>query len=121
VIATAVNPERPRSARVELARLAAAVIAADPAVEPNVGSPGRWLTPDADELIEGVVAAEGAEGVEIELHLTARWPAGPLPQVAETLRGALRKAARKAGLGPRLGAVSVSFHDIDLGGSGAVR
>lgn len=121
MIAPAVNPEGPRSARVELARLAEAVIAADPAVEPTVRSPSRWLTPDADELIEGVVAAEGAEGVEIELHLTARWPTGPLPQVAEVLRGALQKAAGQAGLGPRLGEVSVSFHDIDVGGSGAVR
>lgn len=121
MIAPALNPERPRSARVRLARLAEAVIAAEPAVEPAVGSAGRWLTFDADEPIEGVVAAEGAEGIEIELHLIARWPTGPLPHVAEALRGALRKAAGQAGLGSRLGEVSVSFHDIDLGGSGAVR
>jgi hypothetical protein len=121
VIAPAANPERPRSARVGLARLAEAAIAVEPAVEPTAGFPRRWLTLDGDDRVEGVVAAEGTDGVEIELHLVARWPTGPLPQVAEDLRRALRKAARQAGLDSRLGGVSVSFHDLDLGEPGAVR
>jgi hypothetical protein len=122
VIAPIVNPERPRSARVGLARLAEAVIAAEPQVAPTTGLGGRWLTLDGGERIEGVVAAEDGDGtVEVELHLIARWPTGPLPQVAADLRRALRAAAREAGLDSRLGAVSVSFHDLDLGGPGAVR
>lgn len=121
MIAPAVNPERPRSARVGLARLAEAVIAAEPAVEPTAGLPRRWLTVDGDERIEGVVAAAGADGVEIELHLIARRPTKPLPQVAVALRGALQQAARRSGLDTRLGEVSVSFHDIDFREAGTAR
>lgn len=120
--APAFSPERPRSARVSLARLAEGVIAAEPAVEATVGFPARWLTVDSGERIEGVVAAEAAGGtVEIELHLIARRPTDPLPRVAAALREALREAAGRAKLGSRLGAVTISFHDIDLGGVGAVR
>lgn len=116
------DPERPRSERVALARLAEAVVAVEPAVEPTAGLPRRWLTVDGEERIEGVVAAEDADGrIAVELHLIAHWPTPPLPRLAEGLREALRRAARPAGLAGRLGEVSVNIHDIDLGGVGAVR
>lgn len=121
MIAPTVNRERPRSARVELARLAEAAIVAEPRVAPTSGRGDRWLTLDGAERIEGVVAAEDRDArVEVELHLIARWPTGPLPQVAADLRGALQAAARKAGLRSRLGEVSVGFHDLDFGGPEAV-
>ena len=116
-----VESERPPSPRVALARLAAAVLVAEPTVVPTAGL-GRWATSDGSGRIDGVVAAEGADGtVEVELHLSARWPTGSLPRLAEDLREEVREAARRTGLGGRLGEVAVSIHDIDFGDEEAVR
>jgi hypothetical protein len=51
--------------------------------------------------------------VDVELHLVARWPlVAALEQIAEELRAQLRRAAGVAGMGERLGAVSVAFEDV---------
>lgn len=114
------EPRRPRSARVVLARLAEAIIDREPTVEATAGV-GLWMTLDGSERILGVVSNEAASGsVEVELHLIARWPAGPLPQLAEGIREELREAASAAGLGERLGEIAVTIHDIDFGDEGAV-
>lgn len=107
-------PQRPRSVRVRLARIAAGVIALDSTVEPNSGR-GRWMTLDGREQIAGVVAAEGADGkVEVELHLDLAWPPPPIERVAELIRDDVTAAARRDDLGDRLGRVDITVHDLLL-------
>jgi len=65
-------------------------------------------------VVAGVLAVEDAGGrVDIELHLAAWWPPQmPFEQLGEQIRGRLRRSAGMAGLGERLGAVSVCFDDV---------
>jgi hypothetical protein len=102
------------SGRLRLARLAGQVIARTDGISATAGPAGRWQTVGAQQTIPGVLAIEDVRGrVEIELHLVALWPPEmPLEQLGERVRGRLRQAAATAGMGPRLGAVSVSFDDV---------
>jgi hypothetical protein len=97
-----------------MARLASDVIDLTDGVSPTSGSAGRWQTTGAREAIPGVLAVEDSQGrVDVELHLVARWPpVAALEQIAEELRAQLRRAAGAAGMGERLGAVSVAFEDV---------
>jgi hypothetical protein len=103
------------SPRIALAQLAAAVIALDTGVEPTAGL-GRWVTADARRPIVGVVASVEGDEVGLELHLVVRWPPPPLEELARKLRRELRREADRAGLGDRLGAVTIDFHDLALPG-----
>ena len=50
---------------------------------------------------------------KIVMHLVARWPPlVPLEQLGEQVRERLRHLAAMAGMGERLGAVSVAFDDV---------
>jgi hypothetical protein len=104
----------PVSERVGLARLAGHVIDSTPGVSPTTGPAGRWQTIGSRQAIPGVLAADDSDGrVDIELHLLARWPPlMALEQIGEQLRTHLRRCADAAGLGERLGAVSVAFDDM---------
>lgn len=105
-------PRRPPTRRVELARLAAQVIALDSAVEPTAGD-GRWVTGDGEGKIRGVVCSESAQGrIDVELHLVAHWPSDSLERVAAGLRASLADAARAEGLSGAVGAVDVAIHDL---------
>ena len=108
------EPPLPLSGRVGLARLAAEVIAHTDGVTAISGPAGRWRTVGSQQTIPGVLAVEDAHGrVDVELHLAARWPPQiPFEQLGEQLRGRLRRSAGMAGLGARLGAVSVCFDDV---------
>jgi hypothetical protein len=108
----ALDTTRPASARIGIARLAEQVIAADPGVGPTRGG-ARWLTRDGDRVIDGVVvAAAGSGRVEVDLHLVAYLPPRPLGEQAESLRAALTRAARQAGIGTLLGEIDVTIHDL---------
>jgi hypothetical protein len=102
------------SGRVALARLAGQAIALTDGVTATTGPTGRWLTVGSQHEIPGVLAVENGHGsVDIELHLFVRWPPQmPLEQLGEQLRGRLRRSAATAGMGERLGAVSVAFEDV---------
>lgn len=102
------------SERVGIARLASDVIDLTDGVAPTSGPAGRWQTNGARDAISGVLAIEDSQGrVDVELHLVARWPpVAALEQIAEEVRAQLRRAAGAAGMGERLGAVSVAFDDV---------
>jgi hypothetical protein len=102
------------SARVRLAHLAGQVIARSDGITATTGPAGRWQTIGSQQTIPGVLAVEDVRGrVDIEVHLVARWPPQmPLEQLGEQLRERLRRAAGTAGMGERLGAVSVAFDDM---------
>ncbi|MDX6720631.1 MAG: hypothetical protein QOJ63_2885 [Solirubrobacteraceae bacterium] len=104
----------PVSGRVGLARLAAQAIALTDGVTATTGPAGRWLTIGSGQTIPGVLAVEDGQGrVEIELHLVARWPPQmPLERLGEKVRARLRRSAAIAGVGARLGAVSIAFDDV---------
>jgi hypothetical protein len=105
------------SERVALALVAGQAIARTPGVSATSGPGGRWRTVGSQQIVAGVVAAENGGGrIDVELHLVARWPlAGSLEELAEELRARLRRAAAIAGMGERLGAVSVAFDDVLIG------
>ncbi len=111
----------PVSGRVSLADLAAQAIAVTDQVTATSGPARRWQTVGSGQTVAGVLAVEDGRGrVELELHLAARWPPSmPLAQIAEQLRGRVRRSAAVAGMSDRLGAVSVTFDDMltDVAGS----
>jgi len=102
------------STRVRLARLAGQVIARSDGIAATAGPAGRWQTIGSQQAIPGILAVEDVQGrVDIEVHLVVRWPPQmPLDQLGEQLRERLRHAAGTAGMGARLGAVSVTFDDM---------
>jgi hypothetical protein len=102
------------SGRVELARLAGEAIARTDGVTATSGVGGRWQTAGSGHVIPGVLAIENGRGrVEIVMHVVARWPPlVPLEQLGEQVRERLRRSAAIAGMGERLGAVSVAFDDV---------
>lgn len=103
---------RPATTRIVIARLAEAVIAADPGVSATREG-GRWLTHDGDRAIPGVVVAAGGGGrVEVDLHLVAYMPPRPLADQATGVREALVAAARRAGVAESLGEIDVTIHDL---------
>lgn len=106
--------EVPVSDRIGMARLAAQVIAVTDGVTATAGPAGRWCTIGSRQAIPGVLAVEDRHGqVDIELHLVVQWPPQmALEQLGEQLRGRLRRSAAMAGMGERLGAVSVAFDDV---------
>jgi hypothetical protein len=106
------DAQRPTSARVAIARLAGAVIAADPGIGPTDGG-GRWVTPDGDVVVPGVVvAAADGGGFDVALHLVAYLPPRPVEEQAASLRAALLAVTRRAGVTDRLGQIDVAIHDL---------
>jgi hypothetical protein len=114
------SPEssRPVSRRVAIARLAEAVVAADPGVGP-AREGGSFVTRDGARTIAGVVVVMGADGrVQVDLHLVAYLPPRPFAPQATALREALIAAARRAGVAASLGAIDVTIHDLVEAGDG---
>ena len=109
---SAVDTIRPASTRVSVARLAEQVIVRSSGVSATQGR-GRWLTPDGERVVSGVVVGmTGAGRVDVALHLIAAWPPRPLPPIAAQLRRELASDAAAAGLGDQLGEISVTIHDL---------
>jgi hypothetical protein len=104
----------PVSDRLGLARLARHVIDSTPGVTATAGPTGRWQTIGSGQAVPGVLAVDDSDGrVDIELHVAASWPPlMALERIGEQLRAQLRGSATAAGMGERLGAVSVAFDDI---------
>ena len=102
------------SERVALARLASDVIGVTDGVTPTTGPSGRWQTTGSGQTVAGVLAVEDSQGrVDVELHLVAHWPPPTsLEEFGRQLRAQVRRAADDAGMGARLGAVSVAFDDV---------
>jgi hypothetical protein len=100
------------SPRLELASLAlGAALATRGVVCGNAGTRGVYVTRADDALLTGVVAvAEPGGRYSIDLFLTAALV--PLHPLATRVRKAVAAAAAGAGLGERLGALSVSFLDV---------
>lgn len=117
----AVPASSPRS---RLARVALHAVMRLDEVGHGVAGPQRvWATIDAGELLRGVVAAARPDGrFDLELHLVAQWPVGPLDELADRARARVQREARRAGLDDVLGAVAVAFEDVReprAGGEGA--
>ncbi len=109
----ATDAQRPVSDRIQLARLAEQAIALTERVTATAGADGRWTTTDGDRTITGVIAAEDGRGqVEVALHLVALWPPEPFDHLGDELRQRMRRSARMTGLGDRLGALPITFHDV---------
>ena len=103
----------PVSGRVLIARLAEQVVAVDDAVSATAGRERRWVTADGDRVIDGVVVAAAGRGrVDVQLHVVALWPTGPLQELAAQLRLRLRRSFSIAGVGDQVGDVDVAFHDV---------
>ncbi len=102
------------SPRVLLARLASAkALAAGGVAAADAGPSGVWRTADGDDVLPGVVVTARPDGrFDIELHLVAGWPTPPLHEVSTAIRNDIGSAAGDAGLGERLGELSVAFGDL---------
>ena len=103
-----------RSPRSRLARVAVEAATSLPEVAVGVrGAQRVWATVDAGELLEGVVAAARPDArFDVELHLVAQWPFGSLFELADQVRGRVRRAAVRADLDGILGQVTVAFEDV---------
>lgn len=99
--------------RAELARVALeAAVGADGVVAGHAGPDGRYVTVYGDTTLAGVVAvAQGDGRFSVDLFLTAELV--PLLELGERVPVVVGDAATGAGLGERLGDVSVSFLDVD--------
>ncbi len=98
--------------RMELARVALeAAVGVDGVAAGNPGPGGQYVTSYAGARLAGVVAAaQGGGRFSVDLFLTAELV--PLCELGETLPAVVSDAATAAGLGERLGSVSVSFLDV---------
>jgi hypothetical protein len=77
------------------------------------GPRGVWVTVDAGEILEGVVATARRDGrFDIELHVVVQWPSGSLLTLADQVRAAVKRAAGRAQLDGVLGQVTVTFEDV---------
>ncbi len=101
------------SPRAELARVALeAAVGVDGVAAGNAGPTGSYVTNYGGVTLAGVVtAAQGAGRFSVDLFLTAELV--PLGELGERLPAVVGDAAATAGLGDRLGGVSVSFLDVE--------
>lgn len=99
--------------RVELARVALeAAVGADGVAAGNPGPSGQYVTRYGGAPLAGVVSvAQGDGRFRVDLFLTAELV--PLRELGERVARAVGEAAAAAGLGERLGTVSVSFLDVE--------
>jgi hypothetical protein len=106
-----IDPTRPTSTRIMLARLAEAVVADDPGV--RAAPAEEWRTRDGDREIPGVVATAGADGrVDVDLHLLAYMPPRPIERQVTSICEALREAARRTGTEGRIGRIEITIEDV---------
>lgn len=101
------------SPRAELARVALeAAVDADGVAAGNAGPAGQYVTDYGGVRLAGVVvAAQGVGRFSVDLFLTAELV--PLGELGERLPAVVGDAVATAGLGDRLGSVSVSFLDVE--------
>ncbi len=106
------------SARMRLARLSLdAALAVDGVLAVDAGSRGMHVTAGGASVMRGVrVAAEPGGRYSVDLGLRARMVA--LPALAEAVRERIARRARLAGAGDQLGAIDVTFHDVEDAGAG---
>jgi hypothetical protein len=106
------------SDRLRLARTAlAAALEVEGVAAAHAPLPDARSTQSAGARVDGVTVVAGADGrYDVGLHLVAA-PV-PLRPLAERVRDRVATAARIAGLGERLGPVSVRFEDLAEPGPG---
>lgn len=100
--------------RVRLARVALESALSAKGVAGGEAGVGRlWATDDRGELLKGVLAVARPDArVDLELHLVGAWPLPPLAGLSEEIRKRVERAASAAGLGDRIGSLSISFEDV---------
>ncbi len=100
--------------RVQLARLAwETALAAEGVATGDPGQSGFWQTAAGHDVLQGIVVTACPDGrFDVELHLVAAWPTPPLHEVSAAIRDGVSSAADDADLGTRLGAVDISFGDV---------
>jgi len=108
----------PDSARVRLARLSLdAALAVEGVLSGDVGSRGMHVTAGGTSVVRGVrVAAEPGGRYSVDLGLRARMVA--LPALADAVRERIARSAGLSGAGDQLGAIDVTFHDVEDAGAG---
>jgi len=90
----------------------AAAVGADGVVAGHAGPSGQYVTGYDGATLAGVVAAaQGAGRFSVDLFLTVELV--PLRELGERLPAVVERAVAAAGLGERLGNVSVSFLDVE--------
>lgn len=96
-----------------LARLALeAALAVDGVLAVDAGSRGMHVTGGGTSVMRGVrVAAEPDGRYSVALGLRARMVA--LPALADAVRERIARNAGLAGAGEQLGAIDVTFHDVE--------
>lgn len=102
------------SPRVLLARISLArALTADGVSAGDPGPLGVWQTADGDDLLQGVVVTSSRGGrYDVQLHLVASWPTPPLYEVSAAIREDVSSAAEQSGLGELLGALGITFGDL---------
>jgi len=105
-------PAEEPTERVRLARTALlAALAVPGVVQGDAGGNVPRVTVDASGRLDGVLAVAQPDGrYEIQLRLVTELV--PLIALAETVRGRVRSAAERAGLGASLGEIDVEFADL---------
>ena len=113
------HPASTGTPRSRLARVALEAAIALPEVAAGVRGRQRvWATADAGEILEGVVATARPDArFDVELHLVAQWPFGPLFALADQVRARVRRAAARVDLDGILGQITVAFEDVDYAAS----
>jgi len=111
-VAPASDPSAPGTHRARLATLALdAALAVDGIVAADAGPRGMHVTAMEGRVLRGVrVAAEPGGRYSVDLGLQALLE--PLEPLAERVRGSVRRSAESDGTADRLGAVTVTFHDV---------
>jgi hypothetical protein len=101
-----------------LARLALdAALAVEGVLSVDAGPLGMHVTKGGSSLVRGVrVAAEPGGRYSVEVGLRARMVA--LPALADTVRDRVARSAGLAGAGDQLGAIDVTFHDVEDAAAG---
>lgn len=101
----------PGSDRVRLAALAIdAAVAVDGVTAADAGPHLLHVTTSGATSVIGARVVAEPGGYSIDLGLCARLV--PLEALAESVRSCVTRAVTHAGLGERVGAVSVTFHDV---------
>ena len=105
-------------ANTAIARAVLATVRAVPGVaDVSPGQHAEAATYGPGEVVRGVAVRRVAGAVDLEVHLTAAYaPSTVLPELADRVRGAARRAVETLAAGP-VGRVDVAIDDIRVEGA----
>jgi hypothetical protein len=111
--ASTIRAERAPSLAARVARAAReAALGVEGVAEVTAGPLSRWVTPDRNDPVRGVVVTALPGGAyELALYLVAE-PV-PLHALADRVRERARGAVTEAAPGLRLGPIAVAFEDLE--------